>query len=96
MLNRSFIRLKEISKMTNISTATLRKYAKVGLLRAVKIGGNYYSTILDYEKFIYTLYNNKPLESDPDKFSDALGKLRDEDKSKVMDHSYNHYNSRLK
>ena len=81
--------------MTNISTATLRKYIKAGLLHGVLIGGNYYVTEVDYDKFVYKLYA-KSLELDPGKFSDALSKLRDEDKSKFMDYSYDHYNSLLK
>ena len=50
------IRLKDVSKRLNLSTATLRKYIHNGKLKAIKVGGNYMVNINDYDEFVYNLY----------------------------------------
>ena len=88
MGNSYFIRLKKISQDSGIGTATLRSYIRKGLLHGILIGGNYYVSQIDYDKFLYKLYANS-LNLDPDKFSDAFSKLREEDRNKAMDYFYN-------
>ena len=93
MASSYYIRLKTISRNSGISTATLRNYIKKGLLHGVLIGGNYYVTQVDYDKFIYKLYASS-LNLDPEKFSDAFSKLREEDRDRAMDYAYNNRNSK--
>ena len=50
------IRLKDVSKRLNLSTATLRKYIHNGKLKAMKVGGNYMVNINDYDEFFFNLY----------------------------------------
>ena len=50
------IRLKDVSKKLNLSTATLRKYIHNGKLKAIKVGGNYMVNINDYDEFFFNLY----------------------------------------
>ena len=50
------IRLKDVSKKLNLSTATLRKYIHNGKLKAIKVGGNYMVSINDYDEFVFNLY----------------------------------------
>lgn len=50
------IRLKDVSKRLNLSTATLRKYIHNGKLKAIKVGGNYMVNINDYDEFVFNLY----------------------------------------
>ena len=50
------IRLKDVSKKLNLSTATLRKYIHNGKLKAIKVGGNYMVNINDYDEFVFNLY----------------------------------------
>ena len=51
-MNKELIRLKEVSNKTNLSTATLRRMIKRKDIEAVKLGGNYYLTPLDYNNLI--------------------------------------------
>ena len=51
-MNKELIRLKEVSNKTNLSTATLRKMIKRNDISAIKFGGNYYMTPLDYNNLI--------------------------------------------
>ena len=51
-MNKELIRLKEVSNRTNLSTATLRRMIKRKDIEAVKLGGNYYLTPLDYNNLI--------------------------------------------
>ena len=50
------IRLKDVSKRLNLSTATLRKYIHNGKLKAIKVGGNYMVNTNDYDEFVFNLY----------------------------------------
>lgn len=50
------IRLKDVSKKLNLSTATLRRYIHNGKLKAIKVGGNYMVNINDYDEFVFNLY----------------------------------------
>ena len=50
------IRLKDVSKKLNLSTATLRRYIHNGKLKAIKVGGNYMVNINDYDEFVFKLY----------------------------------------
>ena len=50
------IRLKDVSKKLNLSTATLRKYIHNGKLKAIKVGGNYMVNTNDYDEFVFNLY----------------------------------------
>ena len=50
------IRLKDVSKRLNLSTATLRKYIHNGKLKAIKVGGNYMVSINDYDEFVFNLH----------------------------------------
>ena len=49
-MNKELIRLKEVSNRTNLSTATLRRMIKRKDIEAIKLGGNYYLTPMDYKK----------------------------------------------
>lgn len=51
-MNKELIRLKDVSNRTNLSTATLRRMIKRKDIEAVKLGGNYYLTLLDYNNLI--------------------------------------------
>ena len=51
-MNKELIRLKEVSNKTNLSTATLRRMIKRNDISAIKLGGNYYMTPLDYNNLI--------------------------------------------
>lgn len=51
-MNKKLIRLKEVSNRTNLSTATLRRMIKRKDIEAIKLGGNYYLTPLDYNNLI--------------------------------------------
>lgn len=55
-MQQEFIRLKLVSKLVGLSTATLRKYIKEEKLKAIKVGGNYCITMKSYEEFILNLY----------------------------------------
>lgn len=57
-MDKDFIRLKDISNKTGLSTATLRSYIKQNKLRAIKIGGNYYVTPDEYSKLLISFYAN--------------------------------------
>ena len=50
------IRLKDVSKKLNLSTATLRRYIHNGKLKAIKVGGNYMVNTNDYDEFVFNLY----------------------------------------
>lgn len=54
-MNTEFIRLKDISKRTSLSTTTLRKIIKRNELKAVLIGGNYYVRPNDYYEFMFNI-----------------------------------------
>ena len=67
-----FVRLKTISTMSGLSTKTLRRYIKSNLLKAIKFGGNYYVSLMDYKIFVIKLQLvNKGIEKD------NLGKLEE-------------------
>ena len=51
-MNKELIRLKEVSNRTNLSTATLRRMIKRKDIEAIKLGGNYYLTPMDYNNLI--------------------------------------------
>ena len=55
-MNGDLIRIKVISERTGLSTATIRSYIKQNKLRAIKIGGNYYTTPDDYNKLLISFY----------------------------------------
>ena len=54
-MNTEFIRLKDISKRTSLSTTTLRRMIKRNELKAVLIGGNYYVRPIDYDEFMFNI-----------------------------------------
>ena len=54
-MNNELIRLKEISRITTLSTATLRTYIKKGILKGILLGGNYYIRPNDYLEFMFNL-----------------------------------------
>ena len=54
-MNTEFIRLKDISKRTSLSTTTLRRMIKRNELKAVLIGGNYYVRQIDYDEFMFNI-----------------------------------------
>lgn len=54
-MNSELIRLKEVSKLTSLSTTTLRRMIKRHELQGVLIGGNYYVRPNDYYEFIYNI-----------------------------------------
>ena len=56
IMTTELIRLKDVSKKLNLSTATLRKYIHNGKLKAIKVGGNYMVNINDYDEFVFNLY----------------------------------------
>lgn len=70
-MNTELIRLKDISKKLNLSTATLRKYIHNKKLKAIKVGGNYMVNIVDYDKFVFNLYVES-LGLDPIKVKEFL------------------------
>lgn len=57
-MNKDLIRIKVISERTGLSTATIRKLIKENKLRAIKVGGNYYTTPEDYDKLLLSFYTN--------------------------------------
>lgn len=54
-MNTELIRLKEISHITTLSTASLRNYIKKGILKGILLGGNYYIRPNDYIEFMFNL-----------------------------------------
>ena len=54
-MNTELIRLKEISHITTLSTASLRTYIKKGILKGILLGGNYYIRPNDYIEFMFNL-----------------------------------------
>lgn len=54
-MNTEFIRLKDISKRTSLSTTTLRRMIKRNELKAVLIGGNYYVRPNDFYEFMFNI-----------------------------------------
>ena len=57
-MNGDLIRIKKISEKTGLSTATLRSYIKQNKLKAIKIGGNYYTTPENYNKLLISFWAN--------------------------------------
>lgn len=53
--NKQFYRLKKVAEMTSLSTATLRRYIKKGILDATLIGNNFFVKPIDYDKFLLKL-----------------------------------------
>lgn len=56
IMTTELIRLKDVSKKLNLSTATLRRYIHNGKLKAIKVGGNYMVNTNDYDEFVFNLY----------------------------------------
>ncbi len=80
-MNKDLIRIKVISEKTGLSTATIRNYIKQKKLRAIKIGGNYYTTLEDYNKLILTFYAND-IGLTLEQFKAGIIKLRQEEYAK--------------
>ena len=53
--NKQFYKLKKVAEMTSLSTATLRRYIKKGILDATLIGNNFFVKAIDYDKFLLKL-----------------------------------------
>lgn len=73
--NKQFYRLKKVAEMTSLSTTTLRRYIKKGILDATLIGNNFFVKPIDYDKFLLKLeFLNKGF--DINKFDEIVKYLK--------------------
>lgn len=85
--NKQFYKLKKVAEMTSLSTATLRRYIKKGILDATLIGNNFYVKPIDYDKFLLKLeLINKGFDINKfDEIIECLKQMEIKEEKKMME-----------
>ena len=95
-----YYKLSEVSKMTRLTTDTLRRYIKAGKLKAMKSGNKYYVHIDQYREFqLMRVLEGKGIDGElADKFIKFLKQEEADEAKKALQNSeeYQRYMKLLK